>query len=194
MDLNTDNDRSYVREDIYIDVNYRVISRAEYDSSPVAESGSGSQVFRNLTGEISEQENEANVKSRDAIVGFLLHIDKKLDKILSLLTQDREDQGETHKGVVINISGSGMKFLTEKPVDCGEIIHASFVLSENPFVFLELYGEVVNITHAKENRKTGYYLGVNFLNLSSKDRQQIITSVFQRQREALRQRKSASPE
>ena len=110
--------------------------------------------------------------------------------ILEILAKDSEIEGLFNQGIGMNISGSGMNIMVDRPVESGQIIHSKFYLSKTPLVFMDIFGEVVRSTKVDECGKTMYSLGIKFLDISVNDQERIITSVFQRQRGVLRKRKS----
>jgi c-di-GMP-binding flagellar brake protein YcgR len=121
-----------------------------------------------------------------SLVSFLLHLDQKLDQILSILNRDRDEKCLTGQGLGVNISGSGMNVIVDKPVENGQILHTKFLLSKYPLVFMDVYGEVVRVIPMSEGDETTYHLGVQFMDLNVGDRERIISSVFQKQREEIR--------
>ncbi|MBL7195980.1 MAG: hypothetical protein ISS64_06750, partial [Desulfobacterales bacterium] len=60
---------------------------------------------------------------------------------------------------------------------------------KSPLVFMDVFGEVIRVTQVNKDDRTLYQAGVKFIDLNLADREKIITSVFQRQREAIRKRK-----
>ena len=125
-----------------------------------------------------------------SLIDFLLQMDEKLDRILTLLSKEDACSGPSNKGMGTNISGSGMKIIVDKPVQIGQIIHTNFVLSRHPLVFINVFGEVVQVTPMDEGNGTIYALGIEFLDLNPNDRERIISCVFQRQREIIRKEKN----
>jgi len=181
--------RSYVREDLSFKVNFRAITPEEFKAVR-GSNDKGLSTDKGLIVDIDDIENGFQKNSPNAgIIDVLLQIDEKLDRVLSLLA-DEDDKGALNQGIGVNISGSGMTIIVDKPVEEGQIIHTKFVLSRRPLVFLNAFGEIVQVTKMDDNGKTPYRLGVEFLDLNPMDRERIIACVFQRQRETIRQRKS----
>ena len=113
-------------------------------------------------------------------------------QILELLEKDNKIDCLFNQGIGMNISGSGMNIMVDRPLETGQIIHSRFYLSKIPLVFMEIFGEVVHSTKVNECGKTQYSLGIKFLDLSVNDQERIIASVFQRQRKVLKKRKTES--
>ena len=89
----------------------------------------------------------------------------------------------------MNISGSGMNMVVLEPAQPGQIIHAHFVLSKTPLVYLDVFGEILWVTPSEDNDGKAFNLGIEFLDLKPADQERIIACVFQRERKSLRERK-----
>ena len=185
-----DERRSDVRGDVFFKLKFDVMTREKYESLK----GSEAQFFL--------QENEArhfdnintnidtDIGFNAELIDFLLRIEEKLDRILNIISKD--DHALLNQGIGVNISGSGMSIKIEKPVDPGQIIHANFILSRLPPVFIDAFGEVLRVTPVDEDGKTIYLLGIKFLDLKLNERESIISCVFQRHRKNIRKVKNES--
>ncbi|UCG99727.1 MAG: PilZ domain-containing protein [Deltaproteobacteria bacterium] len=181
--------RSCVRGDISFKVKFRVATPEEYEKvrgtddqllSPDKETGI----------DIGGTDKRApEITPNSYMIDFLLYIDEKLDQILAVLSTDQVGKGLYRQGVGVSISGAGMNIIADKSVEHGQIIHTNFVLSRFPLVFIDVLGEVVQVTPVDKDGKTTYSFGIKFLNLKSSDRESIIACVFQRQREIIRKMK-----
>lgn len=183
--------RSYVRGNISFKVKFRVVTPEEYETvkgidgqvlSPGKESGTDiSDTYKRAT----------ELTPNPYMIDFLLCMDEKLDQIMTILYKVKGVDKEPYRlGTGVNISGAGMMtIIADKPVEHGQIIHMSFVMSRLPFVFIDVFGEVIHVEPMEKEGKTAYALGIKFLNLNSNDRESIITCVFQRQREVIRKMK-----
>jgi len=189
MDMLENKNRSYVRGDFTFKVNFKLMTPEEYNA------------LKGLEGEgvasamLSESLNMATVKKNmlgavDAsLVNFFFQIDEKLDQILKHLSQNQANQTLPYQGVGLDISGSGMKIEIDRPVETGKIMHAKILLSKFPFVFIDVFGEILWVEPVEEGARALYYLGIKFFDLSPDHRERIISSVFQREREAIRNKR-----
>ena len=189
MDMLENKNRCFVRGDFTFKVNFKLMTPEEYNA------------LKGLEGEgvasamLSESLNMATVKKSmlgavDAsLVNFFFQIDEKLDQILKLLSQDQANQILPYQGVGLDISGSGMKIEIDRPVETGKIMHAKILLSKFPFVFIDVFGEILWVEPVEEGAQALYYLGIKFFDLSPDHRERIISSVFQREREAIRNKR-----
>ena len=190
IDITSQERRSYVRGDVSFKVKFKLMSPDEYQDLK----RSGKEIFSHDKKEkgidITDTDNkDANITPNTSLIDFLLYMDEKLDQILDFVSKDVADKESLNQGIGSNISGSGMNIITDKPLEPGKIIHTNFVLSRFPLVFIDVFGEVVRVTPVDEDGKTSYHAGTKFLDLRLNDRERIIASVFQSQREAIRRKK-----
>jgi hypothetical protein len=108
----------------------------------------------------------------------------KMDRILDLLEGREKDGYESVARELVNISGSGMKFVTTRPFSIDDVIAMRTFLPLPSKTRLNLLGKVTSVSEAgPENR---YEICVRFMDLTEKDRKAIVKYVFQRQRELIR--------
>ncbi|UCE35369.1 MAG: PilZ domain-containing protein [Deltaproteobacteria bacterium] len=182
--------RSYVRGEFPFKVRYTLLTPDEYQKLtetinhiPYTEERIGSEIADKNT-------QDAEMSFNPYLIDFLLKIDEKLDLILSRLSpEDTETIYLAKQGMGTNISGSGMNMVISEPAQPGQIIHARFVLSKAPLVYLDLFGEILWVTPSADDDGKAFNLGIEFLDLKPADQERIIACVFQRQRKSLRQRK-----
>ena len=182
--------RFYVRGDLSFQIKYKIMTSEESEALQRSDteilSSSGMARSTDIADTGISTDNTANA----ALISHILQIDEKLDRILELLSKDGSAEVPFRPGLGQNISGSGMQIVLEQPVECGQIIHAKFFLSKLPLVFMEIFGEVIRVVQEDEDGRVLYKVGIKFLDLNISDRERIITSVFQRQREVIRKSKS----
>ena len=182
--------RSYVRGDISFKLKFRVMTPEEYET------------VKGIDGQVLSPDKESGIDTSGTykrateltpnpyMIDFLVCMDEKLDQIMAILYKaGRVDKEPYSLGTGVNIGGAGMKIIADKPVEHGQIIHTSFVMSRLPFVFIDVFGEVIRVKPVDKDGKAAYSLGIKFLNLNLNDRESIIACVFQRQREIIRKRK-----
>ena len=180
--------RSDVRGDFPFQIKYKIMKAEEFEDLKRFDkenfsSSNKSQSVDIITSEIST-ESTANA----ALMNYILQVDEKLDQILELLSKDGSVAVPFRPGLGQNISGSGMQIVIEQPVESGQIINAKFFLSKVPLVFMDIFGKVTRVDQEDEDGRVLYKVGIKFLVLNISDRERIIASVFQKQREDLRKR------
>ena len=185
--------RSYVRGDILFKVKFSLLTRKAYENEERTKAGRLS--LKESPQEIFVTESEESKASAidGNLINFLLQLDEKLDQILALLSKGDAKKMSPEEGLGINISGSGMNMIVDKPYDPGMIIHAKFFLTKSHFLFMDVFGEIVRMIPSEEKGGKRYELGVEFLDLCEADRESIITAVFQQERKKIRNMKSMIP-
>jgi hypothetical protein len=189
MDTVSKDKRAYVRGDLHFKVQFRVVAREEYQT--VKEIGDQFLTLdrEEVAGTDSPDGRNAQFFPNPYMTDFLFETNEKLDQILALLSKKEVHNDLLNQGTGMNISGSGMNIIVDEPIELGNILHTSFVLSRFPVIFVRVFGEVVRITPISEDGRDVYDLGIKFLYLNPDDREKIIACVFQSQRRALRKRK-----
>lgn len=190
VDMSSEENRSYVRGDFSFKVKLVALTRKEFEDLMASDeenfSHNKGDHSIDFTGSINKNTNTLQNKS---LIDFLIYMDGKLDQILDFISKDVTGNSDISHGKGTDISGSGMQIAVENPFELGQIVHANFVLSKFPLVFIDVFGEVIRATPKDENGKTIYQLGIKFLDLNINDREMIINRVFQAQREAIREGK-----
>lgn len=180
--------RKHVRVPFYEKVFYRMVDRqkgpALYEDMkqkrPPGIFAMVSEIFEDPT-----SGREALVDSN--LVGFLLHLEDKLDRVLSLLGDGPEKGMETGRGV--DISSSGLKFLCGQCLEEGQLLEIRFVVSRYPVVRLVVLAEVSRVTPMARENQEDYEVAVAFLEIDKYDAEGIMAYAFRVQREALRLKK-----
>jgi hypothetical protein len=184
--------RSFVRGNFSFKVKFRTMTPTEYDELDRPNDTISPQFQLTPGIDITDKKIDADTAIDPTLISCLTLINEKLDLILELLDKDNENDTLFNNGLGMNISGSGMNIIVDRPLETGQIIHTKFYLSKIPLVYMEIFGEVIHSTKVNECGKTQYSLGIKFLDLSVNDQERIIASVFQRQRKVLRKRTTES--
>ena len=197
MDGNNPNEkRDSVRGDLRAEVQFFVLEASEYEAarergslhhqggreflhpsmrSPVVEEGGGS-----ADGSVIDSH----------LVDFLLQIEDKLDRILKLLAKYEKDKGASVLlGESLDISGSGMRILSEEEVRSGQVLDAKFRVFRYPVLTLQVFGKVVRVSPSEKDGRRVYEIALEFIDLDEDIKEWIISYVFQKQREAIRSEK-----
>lgn len=123
------------------------------------------------------------------LIGFLMQMDEKLDRILALLTDSEAQRLPVSSGLGCNISASGMSMIVDRPLQPKQMIAARIVLSRFPFVHIRITGEIIRVAPVKSDGREQYRVGLRFVDLDTCDREKIVACVFRNQRECIRKQK-----
>jgi hypothetical protein len=121
---------------------------------------------------------------------FLLRMDEKLDKIIYLLGENRDNNTILFKGIGKNISASGMNIVVDKPIQRGEVLFAVLALSKKPFICVNVYGEIIRVTRIKENDTEKFHAGVSFVHTDSAVKEKLVSFVFRQQRRDIQKKQN----
>jgi len=188
----TNERRSYVRGNLDFKVQYKVITPEEYENLKRLDEANFSP-FKNANSiDVTAKNLDAVNATNASLINYLIQMDAKLDRILELIATEKKVEAPFRQGIGQNISGSGMQMVVDTPVECGKIVRTKFLLSQFPFVFMDLSGEVIREKEFNQDGTTLYRIGVQFLDLNSNDREKIIAFVFQKQREDIRRSKNVA--
>jgi len=184
--------RSDVRGDYSYTVDYELVTPEEFHS--VRE-----KTFRPLIPDMNKlkisraRSDKDGMDTGSAINGdiaeFFVRMDEKLDRILLMLSKNKAFSESSGRGTGNNISASGMNIDIDRPVKQGQIVHATMILSKAPFLYIDVYGEIIRVDSLGGKDSPLCQVGVKFLNLDASGREKIVAYVFQQQREAIRKRK-----
>ncbi|NQT55156.1 MAG: PilZ domain-containing protein [Desulfobacteraceae bacterium] len=182
--------RADVRGDFTFQIKYKIMTTEEFEDLKRFDEEIFSSSNKGHSVDIIASEISTESTANAALINYVLQIDEKLDQILELLSKDRSAAALFRQGLGKNISGSGMQIVTEQPVESGQIIKAKFFLSKLPLVFMDIFGKAIRVVQEDEDGRVLYKVGIKFFDLNISDRERIIASVFQKQREDLRKRKN----
>jgi c-di-GMP-binding flagellar brake protein YcgR len=116
--------------------------------------------------------------SNQHILRFLLEIDNKLDNILEIISDSKEDDNYLVVDA-IDISGGGLCFFTTEKFEKGELLYLDVELDDttNKVEFVSV-GKILNII--KTNK--GFIYSLEFQNLDPDFSENIIKYVFEKER------------
>lgn len=193
MTANRRNQRENVRVTFPYFVEYKIITPEEFKSfgNGTARLPGLSQLKFKICPKRTDN-NGIELSISDSVMDFLVQMDQKLDRILSLLSKDEDVPGDIEQGIGINISASGMKMIVDQAVAKGQIVRAHIILSQIPFIGIDAFGEIVRVSDVNEKDGGRYQIAIKFLNLNANDREKIIAHIFQIQRKTARETKIAA--
>jgi hypothetical protein len=115
-------------------------------------------------------------------------INRKLDLLIHMVLAEefRELMKTTPSDV--NISASGVRFISGKGYEVGDILEIHLILPMVPLLFIGLVGEVIRQKEIRSSKFGRYAVAVKFIRVEHDTKDDIIRYLFRRQREVLRKR------
>ena len=174
--------RSDVRVDDILKIDYKKISRDNYEKHQSTPGVVFAEIFGNLYN--SPELEEVN---NTLLYELLYQTNLKLDRILDILEGKNGRKYRSTDYECVNISGSGMRFNTEQEFEAGDIVALRVPLHLVCKTHLNLLGKVRSV---KETDTLGKYnISVTFIDIAEDVREKIIKYIFKKQRELLRETK-----
>jgi len=193
--MNYKPERSHLRVDAYIIFTYKKISQEEFSEQKGKYTQNiypdGERYFYTPYSFLRDDSESLSEAVPPDIANELNSIHKKLDIILKLLMRSEEKNIYNEKPCAVNLSGSGLKFLTDDDIRVDDYLDIKMVLPISSGILIELLGEVVRCVSIKDEKKNE--IAVKFAAINEDEREIIIRYVFKRQRELLRA-KEGTPE
>ena len=119
----------------------------------------------------------------------LWEINRKLDLLIHMFLADDFKALMNTAPKDVNISASGIRFISEKSYDMGDLVEIRLILPMLPLLFVRMVGEVIRQKAVTSTPQTDRYaVAVKFLRVEAETREDIIRYLFRRQREVLRKR------
>ena len=192
--------RSHLRVNSYVILNYKIISSEEFIkqknkyiqniSHETEENLYKSQIF---TGEELDLTTE---HSSVEILNEIKTLNKKIDFIINHLIKPDDKSILDEEQIEVNLSGSGIKFISSVNLKTGDLLEMKLVLPLSPGIVIDFIAKVIRVI--KPAGKTGSNepesseIAVKYVAINEDDREMIIRYTFKRQRELLRASEDSS--
>ncbi len=123
------------------------------------------------------QDSEPSTEHGDPLRAALDRIERKLDRLLA--RWESEDQAPSVRPTPINLSGAGVRFPSDDPIEQGEYVDVVMVLPGDSSIKVRAFGEVVRQRLVARPSGAVYEIAASFLHLPPKVREAIIRYTFQ---------------
>ena len=166
--------REYSRVDVYIPLEFRLVSNEECGLVKSRISGDLMLADFNLMPPLEDHPQKE----------CLILLNKKLDSLIQMLALQYEGFHSLHFKYV-SISGNGMKFSSQRHFSLGDVLEFKMILTMHQSVALCVYGKVIRV----ENQTSGFIITVCLIKINDVIRDRIIQFVFEMERDMLRGRR-----
>lgn len=143
-------------------------SEPKFVGDVVSEKGSADDPFRNS-------------KLPDEVTSFLSEMDRKIDRVLGLLSQDHLRSDFPIEIEILELSAAGVKFRCQEVIPADAYLEIVILLS---YVPLRMAGSKGRILGTEDGSKDLYR--VEFVDTRGSDMEAIVQFVFRHQREQIR--------
>jgi len=186
--MSPENRREYLRTEVFLSARMRPLSQEELS---LLEKGDIDSVLTGdpLSSPIDEIIDQVPTGSKEeTLYRCLKMMDKKLNFVIEQMTTMPDQPGKTLYDV-IEISGSGLKFLSETAHPEGTLLKMDLIMPGTFEFKVTLIGKVIrrDKVDAGEKARAGLFaIAVHFTEIDEKARDAIIETIFKKQRKLIR--------
>lgn len=159
MPDNDQDKRLYRRVDVLIPFGFRAVGHRAVEAA------------------VRQEDPEPSADHTDPVRAALDRIERKVDRLLARV--ESEEQAPSLKPTPINLSGAGVRFPSDDPVEQGEYVDVVMVLPGDSPIKVRAFGEVVRQRLVARPSGAVYEIAASFLHLPPKAREAIIRYTFQ---------------
>ena len=175
-DVERDNRREFCRIEVCIPFACRLVPPDQQKKIRSHISGSSAYAGHEALPEVQDP----------AIAEWFNLLNRKLDTLIRLLTQEREGFYEL-PFECINIGGGGLRFSSEKKYQRGDMLEIKMMLSPMHPITLHVYATVSSV--AEKGPDGGYSTAVQFTKMDHTIQEEITRFVFEQERKIIRGKK-----
>ncbi len=135
----------------------------------------------------SKENPFADGRMSEAVASFLLSLDQKLDALIGMMSQNRLENDFPVSGTVTEISGAGLRFVSEQQFQTGAVLEAVLLLRQLPPSMAGAVGRVMRADAQPKTSLTEY--SMDFVRIREHDLEAIVQFVFHEERSHIRERK-----
>ena len=150
------------------------------------------RTYNSMSSIFKQPEYRQELNEHDPLEAFLLQLDAKLNYMIDLLSANIQRKDYAHKGLLFDISASGIQFLHSGELEPGTLLEIGLALPAQPNSLMDIAGEVLRCK-AYDNGDAGEYkyeIGLILTDILPDDQENIIRYIFQKQREKIRHQKN----
>lgn len=120
---------------------------------------------------------------------FLIMLDEKLSAIMDLLTEAKTDERFITSHGTVEISGSGLSFISQVPLLKDDHLEVRIQLPVYPYQLIPALCEVISSTEEEHEGARVCRVACRFVAIADVDRDTLVNYIFIRERETIRSTK-----
>ena len=181
--------REFFRIKDRLEVEFRDVDQAEFLRLEHLIKYNPTQVVLNPELNGAKKRKPKDASDGDALISLLGMLDRKLSVILDLLSKTGSDELYTKRYVEIEISGSGLSFISDVPLAENGHAELRLLLPVFPYPKIPILCRVARSLKREKNSHADWEIACKFLAINDSDRDLLIQYIFAREREQIRSRK-----
>ncbi len=172
--------RAFVRVSADCPILYRTI---EAEDESAVEIDRFDPISSIETHSISSTLHSDSDSQESKIIELLLWIDWKVNYLIKERAWEKDKARFPNEAVMVDLSGSGMRFSSQKKEDIRTRLQFKFLLPVLPFKEMTLEAEVVHLKEKTDAKKNAHYyeVGVEFFNIKPADQEALFSYVVKRE-------------
>ncbi|MCX5815090.1 MAG: PilZ domain-containing protein [Proteobacteria bacterium] len=185
--------REYFRIEDRLSIRLRIITHDEFMAIEdtvrfsSAKTAGDLKEIQFLKGIVTNEEKE-----KEQLYTYLQVIDKKLDIMLDYLSETTDTGPYITKYLKVDISGSGIGFVSDIEMKEGEYVEIKVVLPIYPHLKITTLCRVLRSETRKKDDKQFWEVALGFLVINDNDKDLLINYIFMKEREMLRHKKEST--
>jgi hypothetical protein len=128
-------------------------------------------------------------KEKSQILSYLVMIDKKLDMLVDFLYKPKKDELFHTSYTEVEVSGNGIKFITDLVINGGDYIEIKVVIPRFPYPKITALAQVLRGEECFVKETKYCEVIARFIVINEEDRDLLINYIFVKDRERLRLKK-----
>jgi hypothetical protein len=128
-------------------------------------------------------------KEKGQILSYLVMIDKKLDMLVDFLYKPKKDELFHTSYTEVEVSGNGVKFITDLVINGGDYIEIKVVIPRFPYPKITALAQVLRGEECFVKETKYCEVIARFIVINEEDRDLLINYIFVKDRERLRLKK-----
>jgi hypothetical protein len=181
--------REFFRIKDRIEIEFRGIDQIEFLRLEHLIKYNPTQVVLNPQLSEAKRKKSKDVSDRDALTSLIGTLDRKLSMIIDLLTKTGRDDLYTKRYVEVDISGSGLSFVSDVPMAENGHAELRLLIPVFPYPKIPVLCRVVRAQKRDSDSPADWEIACKFLTINDADRDLLIQYIFAREREQIRSRK-----
>jgi len=189
MERDNISERGNVRVSVYFPVRFRLPSDPDHLADLITSHrtcdrfGAPPSAFSDMPSDLTDltefQETSPHLFS------MWMSLERKIDHLIWMTHKETFEDRDMEQGVCIDMSAGGACIQTDRALAPGNTIHMRMSPPTFPVFLIETLGVVIS-SHRNERDKGKWSTRVEFTAINKSDQEDLITYIFKRQREILR--------
>lgn len=115
-------------------------------------------------------------------------LNRKMDLLIHMMLAEDFKALMMTKPQDVNISASGLRFISESPAEVMDVIELGMILPMVPLLFIRLAAQVIRVKTLGQGDQEQYAVVARYIEMDQDSKDDLIHYLFRRQREMLRRR------